>query len=59
MGFNYPCDKCDYEFTLKESVQCYLIEDHSKQLKNSREALVDEVEGCDVDKVNKDMNDIY
>jgi hypothetical protein len=46
-----------------------LIEDHRKQLKNSREALADEVEGCDVVKVktepdnfekeelNNDMND--
>jgi hypothetical protein len=51
-------------------VQCYLIEDHSKQLKNSREALANEVEGCDVvrvktepenfeeEELKKDMNDV-
>ena len=45
MGFNYPCDKWDYE--------CY----HRKQLKKSREALADEVEGCDVDKVKTEPDD--
>ena len=35
-----------------------LIEDHRKQLKNSREALADKFEGWDVDKVKTEPEDL-
>ena len=40
------CKSCEKKFTLKEPLQCHVIEVHGKHWKHFREALEDQVEGC-------------